>query len=57
MNAGAGSPTFFFYGPIAYYFSTAAIALCPNSSPPVQLGLGDYFVVLASALSLLGGGR
>ena len=51
MNAGAGSPAFFFYGPIAFYFSTVAVALFAECSAPVQLGIGQYFIMLASAFS------
>ncbi|MEH6518773.1 MAG: 6-pyruvoyl-tetrahydropterin synthase-related protein [Halioglobus sp.] len=50
MNQGAGSPVFFFYAPVPFYFSTLSAALFANQSETVQLGIGQYLIVLASAL-------
>ena len=51
MSAGAGSPVFFFYGAIPFYFSTLAAALFADASVGVQLGIGQYLIVLSSAVT------
>ena len=51
MSAGAGSPVFFFYGAIPFYFTTLAAALFSEASEGVQLGIGQYLIVLSSAIT------
>lgn len=51
MNAGAGSPTFFYYAPVPFYFSTLASFALDDSSVQVKLGVGQFLAVLASAFS------
>ena len=48
---GAGSPIFFFYGSIPFYFTVVGNLLCPACSGPVQLGIGEWLLVTASALA------
>ena len=51
MSAGAGSPVFFFYGAIPFYFTTLSAALFVEASEGVQLGIGQYLIVLSSAVT------
>ncbi len=51
MNQGAGSPAFFYYAPVPFYFSTLPAALLPQLSEAVHLGIGQFLIVLASACS------
>ena len=40
MNEGAGSPVFFFYAPIPFYFTSLGFLLCGECSTTIQLGIG-----------------
>lgn len=52
MNAGLGSPTFFFYGPIPYYFSSLFDPLFANDPQGWhQLGLSATLALTASGLT------
>ncbi|MGA9381632.1 MAG: 6-pyruvoyl-tetrahydropterin synthase-related protein [Phormidium sp.] len=52
MNAGLGSPAFFFYGPIPYYFSSLFHPFFPNdSSGWHQLSLSATLALLASGIT------
>ncbi|MFB2879953.1 6-pyruvoyl-tetrahydropterin synthase-related protein [Floridanema aerugineum] len=52
MNAGLGSPAFFFYGPIPYYFSSLFHPFFPNdSSGWHQLSLSAALALLASGIT------
>lgn len=50
MNAGLGSPTFFFYGPISYYFSSLFHPFFPNDQ------YGWHQLSLSAALALIASG-
>ena len=52
MNVGFGSPTFFFYGPIPYFF-TSIFSLLPDysSSSCNDLGIASFFALAASGLT------
>lgn len=49
MSAGAGSPVFFFYGAIPFYFTTLAATIFYDAPAVVQLGIGQFLIVLSSA--------
>lgn len=51
LNEGAGSPVFFFYGPVSYYITALGFLGCPGCDPTVKLGIGEWLIVLASGLS------
>ncbi|MEP5569038.1 MAG: hypothetical protein ABJN62_14460 [Halioglobus sp.] len=51
LNIGAGSPVFFFYGPAPFYFSAFGTALCEGCTPSVQLGIGQYLIIVLSSLT------
>ena len=52
MNAGFGSPTFFFYGPVPYYLTSLFYPLFANdSSAWYQLSLSASMGLIASGLS------
>ncbi|HEY9300559.1 MAG TPA: hypothetical protein VIQ31_30185, partial [Phormidium sp.] len=52
MNAGLGSPAFFFYNPISYYFSSLFHPFFPNdSSGWHQLSLSAALALLASGIT------
>ena len=57
LNAGAGSPVFFFYGPVPFYFTTIGKVLCVDCSVVNVLGIGLWLMVVGSATSffVLGG--
>ena len=48
---GAGSPIFFFYGSMPFYFTAVGNLLCPGCSGQVQLGIGEWLIVTASAMA------
>ncbi len=51
MNAGAGSPTFFFYGPLPFYVCALASVVCPSCEATIQLAMGEYLLLALSGLS------
>lgn len=52
MNAGLGSPTFFFYAPIPYYFTSLFHPLFANDSQGwYQLKLSASFALIASGIT------
>lgn len=51
LNQGAGSPVFFFYGPVAYYIASLGFLGCAGCAPGLQLGIGEWLVVLLSAVT------
>ena len=53
MNAGLGSPTFFFYAPVPYYFTSFFHPLFASSDPQGwrQLSLSASFALIASGLT------
>ena len=50
-NAGAGSPVFFFYAPVPFYFTAIGSLICGECSATVQLGIGEWLLVLCSGFS------
>lgn len=53
LNAGAGSPVFFFYAPLPFYVTAAASMVCRPCGAVIQLGLAEALIVLASAAAFL----
>jgi hypothetical protein len=51
MNAGAGAPTFFFYGPVAFHLTALTSAIMPESLAAAQLGAGQFLGVFLSSLT------
>lgn len=53
MNGGFGSPTFFFYAPVPYFFTSLLrpLVLWPDPSGWHQLLLGAYVALVASGLT------
>lgn len=52
LNAGLGSPTFFFYAPIPYYFTSLFYSLFThNQSSCNELGLSSSLALIASGLT------
>jgi hypothetical protein len=51
MNAGAGSPTFFFYGPLPFYVSALASMVCPSCEATIQLAMAEYLLLALSGIS------
>lgn len=51
MNEGAGSPVFFFYAPIPFYFTSLGFLLCGECSTTIQLGIGEWLIILFSSFS------
>jgi hypothetical protein len=49
---GAGSPAFFFYAPLPFYILSASNLLCLHCAAPVQLGIGEALLFIASGFSL-----
>jgi hypothetical protein len=49
--AGAGSPVFFFYAPLPFYFTALGSLVCRNCSVAVQLGIGEWLLILCSGFS------
>jgi hypothetical protein len=49
--AGAGSPVFFFYAPIPFYFTAIGSLVCSDCSATVQLGIGEWLMILCSGFS------
>jgi hypothetical protein len=51
MDEGAGSPIFFFYAPVPFYFTAVGYLLCRGCTDLVRLGIGEWLLVVASALT------
>jgi hypothetical protein len=51
MEMGAGSPIFFFYGSVPFYVTALPYLLCRGCGDLVALGIGEWLIVLASALA------
>jgi hypothetical protein len=51
LNGGAGSPVFFFYGPIPFYFHFVGSLVAPGSDAPVELGVAITLIVLSSTVA------
>jgi hypothetical protein len=51
MEMGAGSPIFFYYGSIPFYATAVPYLLCGSCDDLVALGIGEWLIVLASALA------
>ena len=52
MNAGFGSPTFFFYAPVPYYFTSLFLPISHYSTSACNgLGLSSAFALIASGLT------
>src|SRR5437879_919240 len=52
MNSGLGSPTFYFYGPIPYYFTAVIYAFIPdNPYGWLQTGLSAALALGASGVT------
>ena len=56
MYGGAGAPAFFYYGPVPFYFTTVGNLICGSCAPLVQLGIGQWLIVLSSAYSFCNSG-
>jgi hypothetical protein len=53
LNGGAGSPSFFFFGPVPFYISALFnTLLCPGCEPATQLAVGTWILLLASGFAL-----
>ena len=58
LNGGAGSPSFFFYGPLPFYLAALFDRLlCPTCQSSVQLAVGTWILLLASGLAFYALGR
>jgi len=52
LNGGAGSPSFFFYGPVPFYIAALFNKLlCPGCEPATQLAVGTWVLLLASGIA------
>jgi hypothetical protein len=51
MNLGAGSPVFFFYAPVPFYFISLGFIGCSSCPLAVQLGIGEWLIILCSGFS------
>jgi hypothetical protein len=52
LNGGAGSPTFFYYVPFAYYVSAIfGGLLCPGCGTSAHMGVGMWLMILASGVA------
>ena len=52
LNGGAGSPGFFFYGPLPFYLAALFDRLlCPACESSVQLAVGTWILLLASGMA------
>lgn len=51
LNAGAGSPVFFFYAPLPFYVSSVGSAFCTACDIGVRLAIGEWILLTASGLS------
>lgn len=51
MNRGAGSPTFYYYGPIPFYILAIPNLLLPFFKPTIQLAIGECLLLALSGLA------
>jgi hypothetical protein len=51
LNAGAGSPVFFFYAPLPFYVASIGSAFCIDCEISLRLGIGEWLLLSASGLS------
>lgn len=49
LNEGAGSPAFFYYAPVPFYMTSLGVIACGGCGPTVQIGLGEWLMILLSA--------
>ena len=49
LNAGAGSPVFFFYAPLPFYVTAAASMVCRPCGAVIQLGLAEALAQVLDA--------
>ena len=50
-NWGGGSPVFFFYAPAPFYLTAVGAFLCGQCTTAIQLGIGEWLIVLLSSFS------
>src|SRR5262245_9350955 len=52
LNGGAGSPSFFFYGPVPFYIAALFDKLlCSGCEPATQLAVGTWILLAASGMA------
>jgi hypothetical protein len=51
VNAGAGSPAFFFYGPLPFYIASLGVVFCAACDGSVQLAIGESLMLSLSGLA------
>lgn len=51
MNHGAGSPVFYFYGPLPFYVATLPALLFTGSKLTIQLALGEWLLIALSGMA------
>lgn len=51
MNHGAGSPVFYFYGPLPFYVATLPALLFAGSKLTIQLALGEWLLIALSGMA------
>lgn len=51
MNEGAGSPVFFFYGPLPYYLMAPAALFCQGCGFNVVVGITEWLILVLSGLT------
>jgi hypothetical protein len=51
LNEGAGSPVFFFYGPLPFYLMASTALLCPGCGVNVVLGITGWLIIALSGLT------
>lgn len=56
-NRGAGSPAFYFYAPLPYYFASVAAGLVPAARDVVQLAWADWLLLALSGVTFYLYGR
>ncbi|MDH5555849.1 MAG: 6-pyruvoyl-tetrahydropterin synthase-related protein [Alphaproteobacteria bacterium] len=51
MNEGAGSPVFFFYGPLPFYLMAPVVLFCPGCEINIVLGITGWLIMAMSGLA------
>jgi len=51
LEMGAGSPIFFYYGSVPFYVTAVPYLLCRGCGDLVALGIGEWLIVVGSALA------
>src|SRR6476661_8142534 len=51
QNSGAGSPVFFYYNPLPYYIMSLGVSLCYECQATIQLGIGEFLLILPSGIA------